>query len=179
MEDSHEDGGGQKQIGHDPREAGRLVAWADVLHGANLAEATIDRVLARGRPLELRGPSYRSRPFEAPPLERLEGAARLSGKERPEFPEPTPAHSSGPSPPACSRRSTSGHRGSRRSIAALPFCHVTLTTRTPEAEAFLQPPRTLGERLIRRRRDLDLTQRQVADRLQVCAATYASWESGE
>ena len=61
----------------------------------------------------------------------------------------------------------------------MPFCHVTLTTRTPEAEAFLQPPRTLGERLIRRRRDLDLTQRQVADRLQVCAATYASWESGE
>ena len=64
-------------------------------------------------------------------------------------------------------------------IAALPFCHVTLTTRTPEAKALLQPPQTLGEHLNRRRRDLGLTQRQAADRLAVCVATYASWESGE
>ncbi|MEK6688510.1 MAG: helix-turn-helix transcriptional regulator, partial [Gemmatimonadota bacterium] len=36
-----------------------------------------------------------------------------------------------------------------------------------------------GEHLVRRRRDLGLTQRQAADRLAVCVATYASWESGE
>ena len=66
-----------------------LAAWADVLHDADLAEAIIDRVLARGRILELRGPSYRTRHIKPPPLP-LEGSARISGKVVPEFPEPTP-----------------------------------------------------------------------------------------
>jgi transcriptional regulator with XRE-family HTH domain len=56
---------------------------------------------------------------------------------------------------------------------------VSLTARTPGAEALLQPPQTLGDHLIRRRRDLGLTQRQAADRLAVWVATFASWESGE
>jgi transcriptional regulator with XRE-family HTH domain len=64
-------------------------------------------------------------------------------------------------------------------MAALPFCHVSLTARTPEAEARLQPPRTLGEHLIRRRRHLGLTQRQAGHSLKVCLATYASWESSQ
>lgn len=38
-----------------------LSAWASVLHDADLAEAIIDRVLARGRIIELRGSSYRTR----------------------------------------------------------------------------------------------------------------------
>jgi hypothetical protein len=38
-----------------------LAAWTDVLHGADLAEAIIDRVLERGRFIELRGSSYRTR----------------------------------------------------------------------------------------------------------------------
>ncbi len=38
-----------------------LAAWADVLHDADLAEAIIDRVLERGRFIELRGGSYRTR----------------------------------------------------------------------------------------------------------------------
>ena len=60
-----------------------LAAWADVLHDADFAEAIIDRVLARGRLLELRGPSYRIRHVKPPPQEHLEGPARISGTHRP------------------------------------------------------------------------------------------------
>ncbi len=38
-----------------------LAAWGRVLHDADLAEAILDRVLERGRHLELRGRSYRTR----------------------------------------------------------------------------------------------------------------------
>lgn len=36
-------------------------AWGKVLHDPDLAEAILDRVLERGRAIELRGPSYRTR----------------------------------------------------------------------------------------------------------------------
>ena len=38
-----------------------LAAWGRVLHDPDLAQAILDRVLERGRHLELRGPSYRTR----------------------------------------------------------------------------------------------------------------------
>ena len=38
-----------------------LTAWGRVLHDGDLAQAILDRVLERGRHLELRGPSYRTR----------------------------------------------------------------------------------------------------------------------
>lgn len=38
-----------------------LAAWGRVLHDPDLAEAILDRVLERGRHIELRGPSYRTR----------------------------------------------------------------------------------------------------------------------
>jgi DNA replication protein DnaC len=70
-----------------------LAAWGRVLHDADLAEAILDRVLERGRHLELRGGSYRTRHLkldlthgEEPPSA---GPARISGNHRPEFPEPT------------------------------------------------------------------------------------------
>lgn len=47
-----------------------LAAWADVLHDADLAEAIIDRVLARGRFLELRGASYRTRHLKPRDIDR-------------------------------------------------------------------------------------------------------------
>ncbi|HNR99955.1 MAG TPA: IS21-like element helper ATPase IstB [Planctomycetota bacterium] len=68
-----------------------LAAWANVLHDPDLAEAIIDRVLARGRFIELRGRSYRTRH-----LKRTENAgstpngSKVSGKPSSEFPEPTP-----------------------------------------------------------------------------------------
>src|SRR5688572_30383062 len=70
-----------------------LAAWGRVLHDPDLAEAILDRVLERGRHLELRGRSYRTRhapldlkPDPEPPSP---APARISGNHRPEFPEPT------------------------------------------------------------------------------------------
>ena len=67
-----------------------LAAWADVLHDADLAEAIIDRVLERGRFLELRGTSYRTRHLnrESATKPRRQGV-RVSGNKGSEFPEPT------------------------------------------------------------------------------------------
>jgi DNA replication protein DnaC len=69
-----------------------LAAWGRVLHDPDLAEAILDRVLERGRHIELRGRSYRTRhapldlnPGPEPPSA---GPARISGNHPPEFPEP-------------------------------------------------------------------------------------------
>jgi len=70
-----------------------LAAWGLVLHDPDLAEAILDRVLERGRLIEMRGPSYRTRHLKAvdhrnsPPE-----VARISGIQRPDFPEPTVIH---------------------------------------------------------------------------------------
>jgi hypothetical protein len=70
-----------------------LTAWGGVLHDHDLAEAIVDRTLERGRLLVLDGPSYRTRHL---PLDSSNSnddhtakPARISGKHRPEFPEPT------------------------------------------------------------------------------------------
>jgi hypothetical protein len=54
--------------------------------------AILDRVLERGRHLELRGPSYRTRHLKLdlnqPPESSSSAPARISGNLRPDFPEP-------------------------------------------------------------------------------------------
>src|SRR5438093_12689256 len=71
-----------------------LAACGRVLHDAGHAEAILDRVLERGRHIELRGRSYRTRhaPLDLNPGPEPPSAApaRISGNHRPEFPEPTP-----------------------------------------------------------------------------------------
>jgi DNA replication protein DnaC len=71
-----------------------LAVWGRVLHDPDLAEAILDRTLERGRHIELRGRSYRTRhaPLDLTPASesRSPEAARISGEHRPEFPEPTP-----------------------------------------------------------------------------------------
>ena len=71
-----------------------LKAWSRVLHDEDLAQAIIDRVLERGRLLRLDGPSVRTLHVNLD--EAMKEAsdqdadlARISGKRRPEFPEPT------------------------------------------------------------------------------------------
>ena len=75
-----------------------LPAWGRVLHDPDLAEAILDRILERGRHLDLRGPSYRTRHLKLdasqPAEPRSSPPARISGNERPEFPEPTASVSS-------------------------------------------------------------------------------------
>ena len=75
-----------------------LQAWGRVLHDDDLAHAIVDRVLERGRLLMLDGPSRRTAHLGlddsmAPEASQTQvaHAARISGIQRPEFPEPTPA----------------------------------------------------------------------------------------
>ncbi len=70
-----------------------LKAWGGVLHDADLADAIIDRILERGRLLEMDGPSYRTKHLKLDDsrvsAEPQQGP-RLSGTGGPSFPEPTP-----------------------------------------------------------------------------------------
>jgi len=72
--------------------------WGRVLHDEDLAAAIVDRVLERGRLLQLDGPSIRTRHIDLDkptPIESVsDQPARISGKQRPEFPEPTRTSSS-------------------------------------------------------------------------------------
>jgi len=71
-----------------------LSAWGRVLHDDDLAQAIVDRVLERGRLLQLDGPSMRTKHLglddptrpEAPSVEEV---VRISGNSWSEFPEPT------------------------------------------------------------------------------------------
>lgn len=60
---------------------------------------------------------------------------------------------------------------------ALPFCHVRLSARKPDDPAYPQELKTLGDRLRRRRLDLGLLQRHVAERLGVSEASVWQWET--
>ena len=68
-----------------------LAAWGLVLHDPDLAEAILDRVLERGRLVELRGASYRTRHLKRAEPDRSHGLspAGISGNHRQEIPEPT------------------------------------------------------------------------------------------
>ena len=72
-------------------EQGLLRSWGRVLHDPDLAEAILDRVLERGRHIELRGRSYRTRhaPLDLNPSPEAPSPepARVSGNPPPEFPE--------------------------------------------------------------------------------------------
>src|SRR5437870_12379003 len=75
-----------------------LNTWGLVLHDEDLAQAIIDRVLERGRLLTLDGPSMRTKHLgldEPTPAEASHQPARISGIDRPEFPEPTHVPCSG------------------------------------------------------------------------------------
>jgi len=63
-----------------------LTQWGDVLHDPDLAEAIVDRVLERGRLIVADGVSYRTRHL----THNSKLPAKISGNQRPEFPEPTP-----------------------------------------------------------------------------------------
>jgi len=71
-----------------------LAAWGRVLHDDDLAQAIVDRVLERGRLLQLDGPSMRTKHLglddpTRPEATSIEEVVRISGNSRSEFPEPT------------------------------------------------------------------------------------------
>jgi hypothetical protein len=73
-----------------------LTASGCVLHDDDLAHAILDRVLERGRLLTLDGPSMRTKHLgldDATAPGPSDQAARISGTDAPEFPEPTKGYS--------------------------------------------------------------------------------------
>ena len=68
--------------------------------------------------------------------------------------------------------------GAGRTVrVALPFCHVRLTGRKPLSAAYPHQLRTLEDPLRKRRLDLGLFQREVADKLGVDEMTICNWET--
>lgn len=85
-----------------------LKQWGRVLHDEDLGDAIIDRILERGRVIKLDGPSVRARHVDPADLDGSDQEpARISGTDRPSFPEPTGSESSQSSPPHPGRGSPS------------------------------------------------------------------------
>jgi transcriptional regulator with XRE-family HTH domain len=56
---------------------------------------------------------------------------------------------------------------------------VPITLRALKPKDYSETPQTLAEHLKKRRRELGLLQREVADQMDICTETYANWESGK
>lgn len=69
-------------------------------------------------------------------------------------------------------------RECRTRIPALPFCHVHLRAQKPLSPAYPSELRTLGDHLRKRRLDLGLLQREVAEQIGVDTTTITNWELG-
>ncbi len=88
--------------------------WGKVLHDDDLAAAIVDRVLERGRLLQLDGPSMRTKHLGLDaPAHAAAGSSevvRISGNPQSEFPEPTHVDSTSTPPCRMQRRSRSHTR---------------------------------------------------------------------
>ncbi len=62
-------------------------------------------------------------------------------------------------------------------MVALPFSHITLKTQKPLASAYPQTLKTIGDHLRKRRLDLNLLQKEVAQKLGVCDPSIYNWEN--
>ena len=59
----------------------------------------------------------------------------------------------------------------------MPFCHLTLRAGKPLSPRYPRELKTLGDHLRKRRLDLGLLQREVAERLGADKASVVNWES--
>jgi transcriptional regulator with XRE-family HTH domain len=59
----------------------------------------------------------------------------------------------------------------------LPFCHISLKGRKPLPKAYPKELKTPGDHLRKRRLDLKLLQKEVAEKLGVDEATIYNWEN--
>ena len=67
--------------------------------------------------------------------------------------------------------------GSRMDTPALPFCHYQLTGRKPSPLPYPALLTTLGDHLRKRRLDLGLLQKDLAEKLRVDEMTICNWET--
>ncbi|MGD0949421.1 MAG: helix-turn-helix transcriptional regulator [Candidatus Binatia bacterium] len=61
----------------------------------------------------------------------------------------------------------------------MPFSHLRLSARKPEHSAYPKELKTLGDHLRRKRVELGLLQREVAEKLGVSEASVWQWESNQ
>jgi hypothetical protein len=139
-----------------------LPAWGRVLHDPDLAEAILDRVLERGRHLDLRGLSYRTRHLA---LDRGQ-ISTAPQRDRPEFPEITgqnfwnPQHSQAAPSPAhpkeTSNSCVSGSDPKRTAIRSArrgrPSAVTKIVTHTP-LQAATRPQHSATKPACRRGRN--------------------------
>jgi DNA replication protein DnaC len=109
-----------------------LSAWGRVLHDEDLAETIVDRVLERGRVIQLDGPSMRTRHLGLDgPLaseastESQTPPARISGTTSAEFPEPTPSRRDCIAASSASSSSTILRRCSRWRVSSAGLWQTT------------------------------------------------------
>jgi len=69
------------------------------------------------------------------------------------------------------------HQNNHRDIPALPFCKVTLKAKKPLPSYYPKKLITLGDHLRKKRLDLKLFQKQVAEKLGVEESTLWNWEN--
>jgi transcriptional regulator with XRE-family HTH domain len=74
----------------------------------------------------------------------------------------------------CSR--AADRRSIHTGIDALPFCSLTLKAKVPQSKQYPKEINTLGDHLRKRRLDLGLLQREVAEKFGVAEATIWNWE---
>ncbi len=74
-----------------------------------------------------------------------------------------------------SRRNWSRWRACIRRVA-FPFCHIELKAEKPVSTRVPHQIESIGDHLRKKRLDLGLTQREVADRISVYESTYKNWE---
>lgn len=68
------------------------------------------------------------------------------------------------------------HPGAHTDNVAFPFCCLTLRAQKPLPRAYPQALITIGDHLRRRRLDLGLLQREVAERLRTQPCSVTNWE---
>lgn len=61
-------------------------------------------------------------------------------------------------------------------IPALPFCNVALRAKKPLSASYPKELKTLGDHLKKRRFDLKMLQKEVAEKLNTTVCTYRNWE---
>jgi transcriptional regulator with XRE-family HTH domain len=79
----------------------------------------------------------------------------------------------------CKHSPSADRRENRKGIPALPFCHLRLSTQKPKSSVYPKELKTLGDHIRRRRLDLGLLQRQVAQLISVDVMTICNWERNE
>jgi DNA replication protein DnaC len=156
-----------------------LAAWGLVLHDPDLAEAILDRVLERGRLVELRGASYRTRHLKV--VDRSSSSSevvRISGNQRSDFPEPTALERSnaGAVEPA---PALDGTHGRRRHPGASPAALSGLQRPCRARVVLAIHPQqhavaSLAGRHGIRRRHVDASIRELLDMAMDCAETVCA-----